>query len=170
MERHTTRTAPETHVNALTHNTGRITSLTLFFTGLSYLLFMLVVPLMDQTWHLSLKLQGLLGLAALCGMIVGVFASAYGVRILGQRSLLVISISGALLCAVCSIFTTTLSLFILARFLLGMCVSSNYPVITRYLRLKTKQCSSVERFHADPLKKSKKGFIPDVKFDPYISF
>ncbi|PHQ78182.1 MAG: hypothetical protein COB66_09410 [Coxiella sp. (in: Bacteria)] len=110
-----------------------IASLALFLAGLGYFILTLAIPLLSKQWHLTTEMQGTLGSSALFGAIIGAFGSGYLTDKVGRRIMLIISIVGVFSFSLLSAFTWNIHSLILSRFLLGVCISANYPVAASYL-------------------------------------
>jgi MFS family permease len=123
----------EAHSSRIHKDITTIASLALFLAGIGYFILTLAIPLINHQWHLSQKMEGLLGSSALFGAIVGALMSGYLTDKLGRRTMLMISIIGVFLFSATSACTWNINSLILSRFLLGICISSNYPVAASYL-------------------------------------
>ncbi len=130
---HATDALDQTHSSHIHKDITTITSLALFLAGIGYFIITLAIPLINHQWQLSQTTQGLLGCSALFGAIVGALISGYLTDKLGRRSVLMIGLIGVFVFSLLSALAWNINSLILTRFILGICISSNYPVAASYL-------------------------------------
>jgi MFS family permease len=130
---HATEALDNAHSSRIHKDITTIASLALFLAGLGYFILTLAIPLIGRQWHLSQSMEGLLGSSALFGAIFGALSSGYLTDKLGRRTMLRVSIIGVFIFSAFSAMTWSITSLIIARFWLGVSISSNYPVAASYL-------------------------------------
>lgn len=128
-----TQALDHAHSSRIHKDITTIASLALFLAGLGYFILTLAIPLIGHQWTLSETQKGMLGSAALFGAILGALTSGYLADKIGRRTMLMISIIGVFVFSLLSALTWNISSLITSRFLLGIALSSNYPIAASYL-------------------------------------